>query len=50
MGVLRALPHHVDDAELLTLARLREEAIAEGLEPKRIRHAPTVNCNRATLK
>ena len=31
-GVLRALPHHVDDAELF--AHLREEAIAEGLKTK----------------
>ena len=49
-GVLMALPRHVYNVELLATARLREEAIAEGLEPKRIRHAPTVNCDRATMK
>ena len=34
-GVLRALLHHVDSAELLAPARLREEVVSEDLETQK---------------
>jgi len=48
-GVLMALPRHVDNVELLATARLREEAIAEGLEAQENKPHATVNCDGATL-
>ena len=46
-GILRALHHHVD-AQNSRLHAFGRKRLQRALKPKRIRHAPTVNCDGAT--